>query len=323
MSARWLVERGIGETRAALVADGRILKARIEPDDLGPRVGAVLEAVLVEAGRHPRIRLVESGGEAMLGALPTGLSIGRGLRVEIVREGLWEGRRAKLPKAMPADPDAQLGPGPSLADRVAADGLPVDVITAHGPDALEAAGWSEVLEEAETGDIAFPGGVLRLSLTPAMALFDVDGDGAADQLAVAAARAIGLAVARLGIGGSIGIDFPTLGGKAARQAVAAALDAALAEAMAGPFERTAVNGFGFLQLVRPRRRAALPELLARDPAGSAARSLLRRWEREPPPGPATRPAPRAVARWLAARPDLVAELHRRTGNAAPITDMDG
>ncbi|MGJ3649401.1 ribonuclease [Sphingomonas sp. GlSt437] len=317
MSQRWLVEDGIGEQRAALVIDGRIIKARIEPDDAGPLVGAVLDAVLTEGGRLPKVTLA-SGGEAMLDRMPQGMTLGQRLRVEVVRMALSEGPRRKLPKVVVATEGAALRPGATLIERVAASGVPVERVTAHGPDLLEEAGWSEVLEEAASGDIAFPGGVLRLAITPAMALFDVDGDGAAEALAVAAAKAVGEAVIRLGIGGSIGIDFPTLAGKGARQAVAAALDAALAEA--GPFERTAVNGFGFLQLIRPRSRPSLPEHV-RGP-GAAARALLRRWERELPPGPSVRPAPAPVARWLNdQRPDLLAALARRTGNAAPVTDM--
>ncbi|MGB3846577.1 MAG: ribonuclease, partial [Sphingopyxis sp.] len=49
--AEWFYEAGIGETRAALVADDRILEAWIERDGEGPRVGAVLGARLVEPGR--------------------------------------------------------------------------------------------------------------------------------------------------------------------------------------------------------------------------------------------------------------------------------
>ena len=111
------------------------------------------------------------------------------------------------------------------------------------------------------------------------------------------------------VGGSIGIDFPTLEGKAARQAVAEALDAALMP----PFERTAVNGFGFLQIVRPRPRASLPELLRTDPVGAATRALLRRLEREPPGSPLHHRLPAPVHARLVSRPDWLAELARRTG----------
>lgn len=318
MSAEWLYEDGIGEARAALVRDGRIVKARIEPDDARPRVGAVMDAVLAEAGQHPRVKLAEGGAEVMLNTLPKGLSIGRPIRVEIVREGLSEGRRIKLPRAAPAAAGAPPSPGPSLFDRITASGLPIKRCRAHERDLLEQAGWSEVLEEAASGDIPFPGGVLRMALTPAMTLFDVDGDGKPDALAIAAAAAVGAAMVRHGIGGSIGVDFPTVSDRHARHAVAVAIDTALPQ----PFARTAVNGFGFLQIVRPRPRASLPEILQRAPDAAAARAMLRRLERDPPPGPATRPAPSAVAHWLnTVRPDLVAELQRRTGNPAPITDI--
>jgi len=90
---------------------------------------------------------------------------------------------------------------------------------------------------------------------------------------VAGARAAAIAIRRLGIGGSIGIDLPTTPGKNPRAAAAAAIDAALAGV---PFERTAVNGFGFVQVVRPRRHASLPELYAGDRSAAEARALLRR-----------------------------------------------
>src|SRR5690606_4731608 len=120
-------------------------------------------------------------------------------------------------------------------------------------------------EEAASGEIAFAGGALRMSLTPAMTLFDVDGDLPPAELAVAGAAAAARAIRRFGIGGSIGIDLPTLPARGDRQAAAAALDALLPQ----PFERTAVNGFGFLQIVRRRERASIPEMLRADPAGAA------------------------------------------------------
>ena len=95
-----------------------------------------------------------------------------------------------------------------------------------------------------------------------------------------------------------------------RQAVAAAIDAALPQ----PFERTAVNGFGFLQIVRRRARASLPELLLRR---SGRRRGARRAARRRTPS-AARPAspypsPAEAHRWLAARPELLEALARRSG----------
>ncbi len=305
--AEWLYEAGIGENRAALVSRGGIWKARIELEGTGPRAGAVLDARLVDKSSG-KVAL-DGGGEALCDPLPKGITQGAKLRVRIVREAIPEPGRAKLPKAAPTD--EPLAEGPGLFERITATGLPVRTLRAHEPDLLEEAGWSEVLDEAITGEIAFPGGALRLSPTPAMTLFDVDGAGPIEPLAVAAAHAVARAIERHGIAGSIGIDFPTLAGKGARQAVAEAIDAALPQ----PFERTAVNGFGFLQIVRRRTRPSLPELLRADLAGAAARAELRRLERLPPPPPATHMVTRNIARRLAQQPDWTAELARRIGGA--------
>ena len=316
--AEWLYEAGIGEARAALVEQGSIIKARIELDRPGPRLGAVLPARLVEITvKNREGRVTCDGGEAMLSPLPPGITQGAALTVEIVREAIPEPGRFKLPRAAPTD--AQLRPGPDLLARIAATGLPVHHCRAHEPDLLEAAGWSEVLEEATTGDIVFAGsngGALRMSPTPAMTLFDVDGQPPLEPLAVAAARAVTAAIVRLDIGGSIGVDFPTLTGKAARAAVDAALDAGLPQ----PFERTAMNGFGFVQIVRRRARASLPELLRADPAGAEARALLRRIERTPPPVPARHHVRPRVLKVLQAHPHWIAELARRTG-VAPLFEV--
>jgi hypothetical protein len=163
-------------------------------------------------------------------------------------------------------------------------------------DELEAAGWSDLIDEARSGIIAFTGGELRVSLTPAMTLIDVDGQLPAAELAVAGARAAAEAIRRHGVGGSIGVDLPTVQGKEARQAAAAAVDAILPQ----PFERTAVNGFGFLQIVRPRAHASLFELAA-DRGPFEARALLRRATRD------------VGAIRLAAHPAVIGELNRNPG----------
>ena len=304
--AEWLYEAGVGEARAALVENGRIIEARIERPG-GLKLGAVLEGRLIERVAAGLSRVETPHGAAVIERLPPGITLGARLNVEVVREAIPESGRPKLAKV--AASEAAPRAADDLLARCRASGVPVRLWRAPEPDALEAAGWSEVLDEAEAGEIAFTGGALRMSPTPAMTLFDVDGPGAPAPLALAAARAAAMAIVRLDIGGSIGIDFPTLANKAERQAAAEAIDAVLPQ----PFERTAINGFGFLQIVRPRRRASLPELLRAAPVAAAALALLRVVERTSPPVPPVQAAGPRVAAWLAAHPDLVDELSRRTG----------
>ena len=297
--------------------DGRILQVRIETDEAKARVGLVTNARLVEIttkGREGRIAL-DDGSEATLSPLPAGITQGARLTVRIVREGIPEAGRPKRPRATPSD-DA-LTPGPDLHARITATGHPIRILRAHEPDALEQAGWSEALEEATTGEIAFHGGALRMTPTPAMTLFDVDGTGGLESLAIAAATAVAEAILRHDIGGSIGIDFPTISGKAPRQAVAAAIDAVLPL----PFERTAVNGFGFLQIVRPRLHASLPEMLRAAPAAARVRALFRQIERTPPPVPSRHRVSARMLAAIAAHPTWVDELARRTG-VAPTFELE-
>lgn len=309
--AEWLYEAGIGENRAALIADDRIVEAQVEPEGTGPHAGAIIGARLVEI-LVPRLQgrvSLEGGGEALLDGIPPGVTQGAALPVRIVREAIPERGRAKLPKAVAAVDDISPRPGPSLLDRIQASGHPVRTLMPHEPDLLEQAGWSEMLEEAQDGEIVFPGGALRLSVTPAMTLFDVDGSLPIEQLAVNAATAVGKAIRRLGVAGSIGVDFPTLAGKAARKAVADAFDAALPQ----PFERTAMNGFGFMQIIRRRIRPSLPDILLHDPAAARLRAMLRQIERDPPPhGQAVLLRPAALA-LIRAAPHWQADINRRTG----------
>ncbi|MFD1610698.1 ribonuclease [Sphingomonas tabacisoli] len=307
--AEWLVEAGIGETRAALVEDGHILEARIDRDDGHLRAGAICAARLTrKAGRAGRGEVTLEGGEvALLASVPACLTEGAPLTVEIVREAIPERGNPKLPLARATDEAPQAAPG--LLEELGGRAAP-----AHGPDLLEQAGWSELLEQAETGLVPFSGGLLRIALTPAMTVIDVDGDLSPVELAIAGAGAAGGAIRRFNIGGSIGIDLPTLPDKRGRQAAAEAIDAALPQ----PFERTAVNGFGFLQIVRRRVRPSLLELVQADPARAAALALLRRLEREPLPGPDPISARPAVARLIAAHPDWTGELARRRGRAIRI-----
>ena len=86
--------------------------------------------------------------------------------------------------------------------------------------------------------------------------------------------------------------------------------------MPQPFERTAVNGFGFVQIVRRRTRRSLPELYAAEGPLAHARALLRRAERTAGAGERTLIAAPAVIEALAGRPEWLAELAQRV--AAPV-----
>jgi len=276
----WLIERGIGETRAALVEDGRIVEARIIRDDVVP-AGTVLNAQLKSVGRNAIA--VAEGLEYLLPKGAPGATQGATLGIEVTREELGGAEPWKRPLARATDD----------APRTATPINGRDIAFPGPNDELEAVGWSDVLDEARSGIIGFPGGELRISITPAMTLIDVDGQLAPADLAVAGARAAAEAIRRHGVGGSIGIDLPTVEGKPARQAAADAVDAVLPK----PFERTAVNGFGFLQIVRPRAHASLFELAA-DRSAFEARALLRRAARE------------VGAVRLAAHPAVIAEMNR-------------
>src|SRR3546814_1706641 len=117
------------------------------------------------------------------------------------------------------------------------------------------------LFRSRTGHWPFAGGALWVDATPAMLLIDIDGEGDPFALAKAGAGAAAHVIRCCGVGGAIGIDFPSLPGRPERLAVDALIDTLLPQ----PFERTAVNGFGFLQIVRRRPRAALLEQVRFDP----------------------------------------------------------
>ncbi len=309
--AEWLYEEGIGENRAILVEDEDIVVAAIElPGEL--RCGSVLTGRLVRIAIPGRRGIVSTGrGEVMVEPLPAALTEGREVRVEIVREPIAEPGNPKFAKGRITQADEK--EGPSLAERIGAP----RPLTPLGPDLFYEAGWSEMIDEALGEAIDFPGGELRMSLTPAMTLFDVDGFLPPVELAMAGAEAAALAIRRLDIGGSIGIDLPTVPSREDRLKAVATLDAVLPQ----PFERTAVNGFGFLQVIRRRERRSLPELFQWDPVGAAARDLLRTAERGVG-GCDLVAAPDVIAR-LRANPDWLEMLARRIGGPVGLREDPG
>jgi len=299
--AEWLVEEGIGEQRAIRLAGERIVAARFEwPGELA--VGLVEDAVLVSraAGSRRGTARFASGEEALVDKLPASASEGAPLRLEVTRPALGERGRRKLARARPSE--AAQRPAPSLAERLRSEGHEVRVVREFPGDDL-----SELMAEAFAAEVAFPGGSLQFSATPAMLLVDVDGMLDPGALALAAVRPLAEALRRFDVGGSVGIDFPTLASKDDRRVV----DEALAAALAGwPHERTAMNGFGFVQLVARLERPSLLHRAAFQTTALAARALLRQAERLQGAGALLLAGHPALEAQL--RPEWLAELARRT-----------
>jgi hypothetical protein len=314
--AEWLYEEGIGEARAGLIEHGRLVEALIEREGDQVRAGAIVQGRLV-ATLIPRkrgvVRLL-TGEEALLEPIPPRLAEGANVLVEILREAIAEEGREKRAKARVAPPGVKPHPGPSLLQRIRDTGITVTPCPAHEEDRLEAHGWSETMDEAMRGEVGSEAAALRLFLTPAMLLIDVDGSLPPAQLGPKGAKLAAQAIRRMGLAGSIGIDLPTMNNKDERIIAAAQIDKYLPL----PFERTAVNGFGFLQIIRRRERANLMELLREDRVLTAALALLRRAERHGSGGGATLTAAPAIVDLLRKRAEWTDLLARRRGGAISL-----
>lgn len=279
---QWLYEEGIGECRAALVAHGRILEALVERETDRAQAGAVVQGRLTHVliPRKRGIVHLLSGEDVLLEPIPPRLAEGGTVLVEIRREALGETgldgqRRDKLALGRAAAPGVKPQPGPSLLQRLRATDIPILPCPAHEEDHLEAHGWSELLDAAMRGEVGTEAASLRLFPTPAIVLIDVDGSLPPAQLGPKGAKLAAQAIRAMNITGSIGIDLPTMNNKDERAIAAAQVDKILPQ----PFERTAVNGFGFIQIIRKRERASLIEIMRDDPVRTAAMALLRQAER--------------------------------------------
>lgn len=305
--AEWLVEQGIGEERAVLLEGGRIVASRLRwpgAVSAGQVVRAVVSERLAQTSRA--IIRLHDGTEAFLRRSPSADTVGSAITALIEREAMAE--RGRLKRAQAVRSQLAPGPAPSFAEQLQAEGHHARIVHRFPKEA----DWGELIEEARSGEVAFSGGALLFADTPAMTLIDVDG-GPPEAIWHNAVPAIVAALARFDLGGNIGIDFPTLTDKGDRQAV----DRKLGELLANwPHERTAMNGFGFVQIVARLTRPSLLRRLARDPAGAAARHLLRMAEGVAEPGALLLTAhPAIIARLV---PEWLAELERRTGRVVRL-----
>lgn len=189
------------------------------------------------------------------------------------------------------------------------------------PAEIEAADFENIIDQAISGDVPIAGGMLCVERTRAMTVIDVDGIGDAVALNLAAARAIPALLRLLDIGGPVGIDFVSVAGRAERLSVDEVLTNAAV--VLGQHERTATNGFGFCQIIRPRFGPSIPEILCgtrirQRSNESRAVALLREAGRSTGHGPRHLVAPPAIVDLIRNRPEEIAALQLALGVAIEL-----
>lgn len=310
----WLYENGIGEDRAILVENGRILEGRIERHG-EIRAGLVAKAQFVKQltpGKWGIARL-DNGRELALTPIPKNISEGARIMVEVTRAAIQERLRGKWPLARVVENQPEMA-APTLFERISRTGWPVNICHPHEGDRFALHGWGELLEEAESGKVDFAEGSLIIDITAAMNVIDVDGNGPVRELALAAARQVAMTIRRHDLQGSIIVDFPNPDSKQDRQAIVGVLD----DHMTGPFERTAVNGFGLVQIVRKRNGPSLPEIIRSDPDLATAMAAFRQAEFDRGTGDLTIVARPSVIVRIESHMDWVEELSRRIGRPVAL-----
>lgn len=313
--AEWLIEQGIGEERAVLVEGGVIVAARLHWPG-GLTLGQIEDAFVEELQPHGiwrRLGLVRfaNGERAYAARMPRETTQGATVRLEITREALAERGRLKL--AQGTSTDKPLRPAPTLAEQLANEGHACRIVDRF-PAEVD---WGELFLEAWSGEVEFLGGGLIVSDTPAMTLIDVDLRNPVQALVSNGLPAIWRTLRRLNISGNIGIDFPTLD-KSDRKVI----DDRLAQLLQDwPHERTAMNGFGFVQIVARMGQPSILQRVGRDRSGAAARFALRMAERTQGAGVTLLTVHPAVKAKL--RPEWLAELERRTGRSLRVEPDPG
>ncbi|MBK8376091.1 ribonuclease E/G [Sphingorhabdus sp.] len=348
MTRSLLWDAAPGEVRAGLVEDGALVEFRIfRPHRPLFIPGSLYSAKLlyrnggktfVEMGRHFEAQLENTPN------LPEGAMIS----VEMVRgpipePGRWKhaivrwapdvAARADFGLHSPEAPKARFLKHmvQSVETILCADALIARdlqaVLDAGTPAvsidaaAIADADFDSLIENAVHGEFPIENGMLSIERTRAMTMIDIDGGGDPMLLNLAAALEIPRLLRLLDIGGQIGIDFLNLPDRKARLQVDAALEAACKPL--GQHERTAMNGFGFVQIVRPRPGPSIPEILCGTTPGrmtfdSRAVVLLRTAARSVGHGKRQLVAHPSIIELIAQWPDEVAALQASLGVAIEL-----
>ncbi len=234
-----------GERRAAFVEHGNIVEIHIQRDALWAlgEYGAGRIDRKTPSGAYV---IADDNSELLLRG-KMGAPEGARILFEVTREAIAEPGRHKPPEIIlregvheaPIDKDAlwdarMASLGQSVTNASIAEGFDVSI-----------AGQSQI------GDVT-----ISFQRTKAGLVFDIDGIGDAFAINMIAATEIARLLRLYQVGAMVLIDFVSMESKAQRTQVAEAFDAAsLADPR--PFERTAVNGYGMMQVVRARPRPSI------------------------------------------------------------------
>jgi hypothetical protein len=322
---------GPGETRIALLAEGRVVEFII--DRGAPAPGDVIEGRVIEISPALNAAFVDIGEPlpAYL-AKPGSLGVGASARVEIVvtaRPG--KGAEAKLAGAdmrpLRRSPLARaLAAHPAIArvavdDRAAlADARRLFSAAEYAAHCFAETGAADALEEALAQRVVLPEGAsLDFAETAAVTAIDVDGGGLAPMAANAAAIPTIARHLRLrGIGGHILIDIIPTKDRRKLMGLVEALRAAVADDPA-PAQVAGHTPLGMLELTRRRLGPSLADIML-VPAARGLNPLtmaldgLRALLREADARPAARLAlalPPAALSALRARPAAIEDAERR------------
>lgn len=248
--AELLLDDGPGERRAALLEDGKIVEIHIQREGqfLVGEVGTARISSKTKAGAY----LSTDDGRDILVRRGSKLTEGSRVVYKIVRAAIAEPGLVKLA-------EAQL-----------LDELPVSLATpeslwearllATGAHERRKGSISVAFDTALAGVSQVGDAVISFQRTKAGLVFDIDGTGNALAINMIAAAEVARLLRLYQVGAMVMVDFISVESKQDRQAIADAFTQA-AVLDNRPFESTAVNGFGMMQIVRARPRPSVLDIL--------------------------------------------------------------
>lgn len=240
-----------GETRAIIFENEKPAELHIWRSHHRP-IGGVYDArISARAPAHDYARL-NNGDEIIL---PKALGQHEGTihRVKIVRQQICEPGKLKLAVAAPSD-DA-------LTDHNQLAALWQEALAARCNRTIDLpADFDDHFDIALAGRSELGGATIWFERTKAGLIFDVDGIGDALAHNRVAAAEIARLLRLFQIGGAAMIDFISMENKGCRLAVADAFDSASADDLRR-FERTSINGYGLMQVIRPKPGPSIVDTL--------------------------------------------------------------